>query len=225
MSRNTKEFVQNAQSFIAKDNASLRRRNKIYLIFAFSSLFLAVLAIIAVMLLTPLKTVEPYLIKVDKNTGQTEIITTLDKERKSYSEVIDNHFLSQYVMFRESYDWERISDYYAATKLMSNDVVRAQYIKFYGKDNINSPVNTFKNRYRILVKISSISYIGSTAQVRFRKIKVPTMSSREDEVPQEFHYLATINFDYQDKEMTSAQRQVNPLGFTVTSYEVSSDEI
>lgn len=221
---NDEEFLQSAKNFIQKDNEQLRKQNKVYLIFSFVSLLLAVLAVIALMCLTPLKKVEPYLIRVDNSTGKTDVITTLPKVQESYDRAVDNHFLSQYIIYRESYDWENISDYYAATKLMSNDIVKENYIKLYGKGNVNSPVNMLKNQYHIVVKINSISYIGKTAQVRFTKTKIPVVASMEEEL-KEYRYLATINYQYENKDMTSTQRMVNPLGFTVTSYEISNDDI
>lgn len=216
--------VDSARSFIEKDNASIRAQNRIYLIFAFVCLFIALIAVIAVVFLTPLKKVEPYIMRVDNSTGKVDVISVLPRVTQSYDRVVDNHFLSLYVQYRESYDWQTISDFYAATKLMSNPQVSANYTKLYGRDNVNSPVNSLKNQYRILVRINSISYIGKTAQIRFTKIKIPVVPNETDQI-QEFNYLATVTFKYENKEMSSVQRQVNPLGFTVTSYNISSDGI
>lgn len=225
----TDKFVQDAYGFIEKRNETLKKQNKLYLILAFFGLSLSSIAILAVCLMIPLKKIEPYLIRVDNNTGKTDILTVLPKETRSYSQVVDNHFLTQYVQYRESYDWYTINDYYQAVLLMSNGAVAGYYKKLYGPNNTNSPVNVLQNRYRIQVKVNSISYIGKTAQIRFTKTKIPVVSQEEDEAVQQtetenFNYIATVTFKYSKSSMmNTSQRNINPLGFIVTSYKVDRD--
>ena len=78
------------------------------------------LAVGAVAGLTPLKETRPYVIKVDNNTGQTEIVTMMKNQEQSYGEVMDKHWLTRYVQLRESYDWVTIQDNYDAVMLMSS---------------------------------------------------------------------------------------------------------
>ena len=224
-----KQFVQDAYAFIELRNETLRKQNKLYLALTFFSLSLAGVAVLAVCLLTPLKKTEPYLVRVDNTTGKTDILTVLQKETRSYDQVVDDHFLTQYIQFRESYDWYTIQDYYQAVLLMSNTAVAGYYKKLYGPNNDNSPVNVLQNRYRIQVKVNSISYINKTAQIRFTKTKIPVISQDEEKVEQaeteNFNYIATVTFKYnKSAAMNSSQRHINPLGFTVTSYKVDRDD-
>ncbi|WP_043903282.1 VirB8/TrbF family protein, partial [Kingella kingae] len=76
------------------------------------------LAVGAVLGLTPLKTVQPFVIRVDNNTGVTDIVTTLKNEEKSYGEVVDKFWLAQYVRHREGYDWQTVQDTFDATILL-----------------------------------------------------------------------------------------------------------
>ena len=61
MVKQDKKFIQNARAFAQKDNETIRKQNKIYLGFAIASFIVAALAVLSVVLLTPLKTVKPYI--------------------------------------------------------------------------------------------------------------------------------------------------------------------
>lgn len=81
----------------------VEQSNKKAYLFAIFCGALSILAIIAVMLLTPLKTTEPYLIRVNDTTGAVDIITVLDTEQISNNEALDKHFINSYVRAREGY--------------------------------------------------------------------------------------------------------------------------
>ncbi|EHP7178110.1 type IV secretion system protein [Campylobacter jejuni] len=58
----------------------IEKSNKRAWLIAFISIFIAIISIIAVVLLTPLKTIEPYVIRVDNTTGMVDILTMLDEK-------------------------------------------------------------------------------------------------------------------------------------------------
>ncbi|MCV2502472.1 MAG: type IV secretion system protein [Neisseriaceae bacterium] len=220
------DFIQSANYFINLDIERVRSINKILLGVSFFLLLTTFFAVLAVYYLTPLKTVEPIVVQVDKITGDTRVITTLPKITKSYDKVIDEHFLTNYIQFRESYDWFHINDFYNATILMSSQNVADKYKRIYGSNNANSLVNILKNDYKILVKINSIQYIGDTVQIRFTKVKTPVVEVEQmsSEQNQELSFIATVVFDYdKTKMMTNENRRINPLGFRVLSYEVAKE--
>lgn len=81
----------------------VEQSNKRAWLIAFVSVGVAILSIVAVLLLTPLKTVEPYVIRVDNTTGMVDILTILDEEQISSIEALDKHFVAQYIKAREGY--------------------------------------------------------------------------------------------------------------------------
>ena len=82
-------FIQAAKQFEQSEIDSVRRNNKIAWRITAVCLVLSGMAIGAVAALTPLKTTEPFMVRVDNNTGATDIVTTLKHSEKSYGEVID----------------------------------------------------------------------------------------------------------------------------------------
>ena len=65
---------------------------------------LAVVAVFALAMLTPLKTVQPYVIRVDRTSGETEIVTALKgPQPRTYDEAVNRYFISQYVRLREGW--------------------------------------------------------------------------------------------------------------------------
>lgn len=62
-------------------------REKLAWTIAVVAAILAIVAVLAVAMLTPLKTVQPYVIRVDRSSGETQIVTALKgpkpRDRKS----------------------------------------------------------------------------------------------------------------------------------------------
>ena len=57
------------------------------------------------MLLMPLKTVAPYVIKVNESTGMTEVLSIANKRDIPVNEMMNKYWLSQYVLARETYEF------------------------------------------------------------------------------------------------------------------------
>ena len=65
---------------------------------------LAVASVSAVAMLSPLKTVEPYVIRVDKSSGETQVVTALKgPQARTYEDAVNRYFISQYVRLREGW--------------------------------------------------------------------------------------------------------------------------
>ncbi len=179
------------------------------------------LAVGAVAGLTPLKETRPYVVKVDNNTGSTEIVTMMKNQEQSYGEVMDKHWLTRYVQLRESYDWVTIQDSYDAVMLMSSPETQAAYAKIYN-DNPQAPHKVLKNQYKVVAKVKAVTFIGNTAQVRFEKRMVPVSGDLNQEIPVQ-NMIATIGYEYANQPMSEEARRINPLGFIVKSYRVDPE--
>lgn len=214
-----KSFVQSANEFEKSRIQSIKRFNKISWTITFTCLLVTVLSLFAVAMMSPLKTVEPFVIRVDNNTGATDIVTTVKNAEESYGEVIDKYWLSQYLRYRESYDWYSVQDNYDATMLLSNPAEQTAVANF--MDSESAPYKIFKDRYRVNVRIISTSWVGATAQVRFEKSVIPLNSPNERAAPT--RYLATISYGYRNAPQAEKDRLINPLGFQVVHYRVDPE--
>ena len=113
----------------------VQKSNQRAWIVAFFSVIVAVLSVIAVCLLTPLKTVEPYVVRVDNTTGMVDIITTINNKSLSMPEAVDKHFINTYVKAREGYYYDVLDKDYVLTQLLSNADVAAEYRSIYEGEN------------------------------------------------------------------------------------------
>ena len=66
----------------------------------------AILAIGAVAGLTPLKTIKPFVVRVDNATGIVDVVSELGNARTNYDEAINKYFVQWYVRYRQAYSAE-----------------------------------------------------------------------------------------------------------------------
>lgn len=208
------KFIQSAAEFEKTRIQSIKRSNKIAWSITGVAVLMTVMSVGAIMMLTPLKRVEPFVLKVDNSTGMVEIVTTMKEREASYGEVIDRYWLSQYIQYRESYDWWNVQDYYNAAMLLSAPAEQLKIADFFGSPA--APYKVLKDQVRVKTKIVSISWVGSTAQVRFEKHVQPLDKYAEKTAPQRL--IATINYRYLSTPQSANDRLVNPLGVQIESY-------
>lgn len=214
-------FIQSANAFEKSKIKTVKLFSKISWAITAVSLIVTVLSVFAVASMSPLKTVEPFVIRVDNNTGVTDIVTTLKESEESYGEVIDRYWLSQYIRFREGYDWYTVQANFDTSLLMSNAAEQTAIASFY--DSAAAPHKILKNNYRVNVRIISITWVGSVAQVRFEKTIVPLNDPTKAAAPQRF--MATISYGYYNAPQRDEDRLVNPLGFQVVHYRVDPEAV
>lgn len=215
------KFVDAARAFEKSEIDRVQRNSKIAWRISGASMLLVGLMAGAIAGLTPLKEVQPFVIRVDNNTGATDIVTTVKHKEESYGEVLDKHWLAQYIQYREGYDWQTIQDSYNATMLMSAPAVQGEFAKIY-HDNPAAPHKVLKDTMKVVSQINAITFIGKTAQVRFEKRMIPLTGDTSQQIPPQ-RLIATIGYEYTSTPMSEADRRVNPLGFVVTSYRVDPE--
>ncbi|KAE8175740.1 type IV secretion system protein VirB8 [Photobacterium carnosum] len=186
---------------------------------------LLLLSILANVFLIPLKSVQPYVVQVDKQTGYSQLLTVLKSKDVTDNQVLNNYWLVNYLRWHENYNWQTIQHDYNMTILFSSLAVADPYIAlFNGKD---APDKKWGESTVVTVKVLSEPIISdgnegtSIATVRFAKTIKSTYSSIEGTTT---NFVATIAFKYLPiSTMTAAQRLKNPLGFTVMSYQINPE--
>lgn len=181
--------------------------------------FVAVMAVFAVLGLTPLKTVEPYVIRVDNTTGIVDVVQPMRDGKTNYEESINKSYVRQYVRFREGYSRQLAEEYYNNVGLMSSPQEQARYGEFFRPTNPLSPLTVYGDNARVRIRVKSVSFISPTvALVRYLK-----EVERGREKPLVSHWAATISFRYTRAPMSEEDREVNPLGFQVMEYRNDPD--
>jgi type IV secretion system protein VirB8 len=175
---------------------------------------LAITGVAAVALLTPLKTVAPYVITVDKATGASEITSTMTGDRQiTYNEAVSKYFLADYVRNREGWIPQARQEFFEGVLAMSSRDEQARWTAFYAKDNPRSPQSVFTDLDTVFIAIKSVTFVSkNVAQVRFTKTLQRGGSSTDTPA------IAIVTFDTTDTPTTEQQRFKNPLGLEVQSY-------
>lgn len=220
-----KEYFHDMQSFEAEENARIRKSEKRAWFVAGSASLVAVMAVGAVMALTPLKSVEPFVLEVDKNTGAVDVISVLAGTKGQVSEqaeeAVDKYWLTKYIRHREGYLWNTRNYDRKTVGLMSSTAIQQSYANYTNpKTNENAPVTVYSDTSEVVIKVKSISFLNpgkngdsKTALVRYIKtVKKPGVKDYSTD------WAATITFNYLNMPMQFEDRLINPLGFQVTNY-------
>jgi type IV secretion system protein VirB8 len=163
----------------------------------------------------------PGILEVNRQTGEIRQLKTLADTKIKLDEANDIFNLRRYVEYRESYDWETIQSMFDATMALSSSKEGELYKAFASENNKAAPVNVLKDRYRVIAKAGTVTFINNIALVSFSKKTVPMNAG---ERPTTEYYQATIAYEYnKDLALDSSGRGINPAGFQVTSYRVDRD--
>ncbi|RZL29136.1 MAG: conjugal transfer protein TraJ [Sphingomonas sp.] len=176
---------------------------------------LAVVSVGAVAMLAPLKTVEPYVIRVDKTSGETQVVTALKgPQPRTYDDAVNRYFISQYVRLREGWLNDAARENAYTVMLMSDQPESGRYLAGVQSSNKNAPSNVYGDKGYVSISIRTISFLSSTvAQVRFTKI-----ITFGQNMPVAQNWNAILTFRYTTAPEHEKDRTINPLGFQVVNY-------
>lgn len=176
---------------------------------------IALFEAIALVLLTPLKTVEPYTLMVDRTTGYVQALKPLDQATIAPDAALTQSFLVQYVLARESFDIATLNANYRRVALFSADKARAGYLQTMQVTSPDSPLVLYPRTTIVEAHVKSVSPIGPNASlVRFETVRTDAGAQ-----PQLLgSWAAIVRYRYSSEPMKLEDRFVNPLGFQVISY-------
>lgn len=210
---NLKGYFEKARRFDQDRMIRLERSARIAWFMAIAASVLATASIVALAGLTPLKTVEPFVVRVDNSTGIVDVVSALTSTAGTYDEAVTKYFAARYVRAREGYVWSEAEENFRTVSLLSTSLEQTRFTALYRGSNPDSPQNIYGRNASSRVSIVSISLIsGNVASVRYMRT-----ITRGDEV-QATHWVATLTFSYVNAPMSSTDRLVNPLGFVVSDY-------
>lgn len=217
-----KSAEQVAYSFEDEVFFQLRSQRNRWMVVAVLALMLAVVAMVTVAALLPLKETKPFVVMVDRTTGEAEKVVQVRPANLEEQEAVRQAELVSYVIDRETYDVADNQTRIPDVLTRSQEQARSSLVSLWTKGNDNYPPDIYSNRSRLLVKIISITLLtDETAQVRFRK-KLET----EGERTVERDFVATVGFEFQPRvERNLEDVWKNPLGFAVSSYRVDAETL
>ncbi|MCT2401855.1 virB8 family protein [Novosphingobium mangrovi (ex Huang et al. 2023)] len=208
-------YYEEAGSWSADRNKGLATSKRVAWIIAGLATGVAVLEAIALAALVPLKTVVPYTLLVDRQTGNVEALKPLDQQTITPDNALVRSFLAQYVTARESFDINSIRGDYRKVALWSTGAARERYLKAMQSSNPASPFKTLPRQALVETEVRSISSLGKdTALVRFATYRTDPGGQRQAG----HNWAAVITYRFSTARMSASDRLINPLGFQVLRY-------
>ncbi len=200
----------------------LQRRVKLFGWLAALAMALALCAMIALVIVLPLKEIRPYVVMVDRDTGESELVVSTLPGSLAERDAVRQSELVRYVTERETYDnadnATRIPQVLVTSTGQAAETLRALWTS----SSARYPPALYGADTLIRVRVRSVTVLNdTTAQIRFtRALEEPGMK------PVERAFVATVGFGFSPRtERTLEAVWKNPLGFTVTSYRVDAETL
>lgn len=203
------------QDLIASAEAS--RTRAYWVAAAFGAL--AALALLAFDAMLPLKSVEPFVIRVDTTTGVTDVVPVYRGEG-DVTEAVTRYLLHNYVVARERYFYAMAEQDYNLIGAYNSAGLNSTWMQAWDRANPESPLVKYRDGSTVRSQVQAISFIkradGSRdlAQVRFLTALKPGGSGAETIQ----HWIATIQYGYGVPSKDEQLRALNPLGFRILEY-------
>jgi type IV secretion system protein VirB8 len=208
-------YYREADSWADDRQDMLRASRRTAWIVASVAVVIALFEAIALIVLMPMKTVVPYTLLVDKQTGYVQDLKPLDAEKIAPDTALTQSFLVQYVIARESYDAGGLQASYRKVQLWSAESAKADYVNAMQPANPASPLNRYPRNSIVDTRVKSISSLGgNSALVRFDTVRRDQGGQAQ---PAE-SWVAVIKYRFSTGPMRAEDRFVNPLGFQVFGY-------
>jgi len=170
--------------------------------------------------LVPLKQVVPYIVAVDRTTGQTEIVSVGSLGAIPNQALQAKYWVTQYVRTRERYDPMSALIDYQSVRIWSGKPVYADYIKRFQGDNALQKRFGSGGGWR--VTILSVGLVDEHhAVVRIERAET---ESAERAQPAPVRLTADVTFSF-NPPILGRERDLldNPMGFQVTDYRLDPE--
>ena len=196
------------------------REKKLAWLMAAVSFILTAMAIAALIILLPLKSTEIELWSVDKQTGRYEYMTRIKEQDISSEQALAHAQAAHYVTLREGYNYFALQRDYDDAQLFNSNSVNKEYLDWF---NSNQAPDVIFNKAEYVVYIDIISNVHAAAtapdHLATLRIKRTVRRIADNSVKTDFWNIRLTYRYLPRQQLTDSQREVNPLGFIVTSYQ------
>ncbi|WP_210532028.1 virB8 family protein [Pantoea ananatis] len=216
----TASVIKTAQTFEQSQIDSERKAKKIGYVFGFFGLLIAVLALIAVVMLLPLKETVVKLYLVNQVTGRGEFVTSVSESSLTAEQAVERGWVKRYVTLREGYNYFSLQHDYDTVQIFNTTDVNNDYLNWYAgpeaPDQIYKKASYIATVDVLSIQISDATKPDKLANVRFKK----TIRRVLDNTTTYEYWDARITFHFEpERKMSDKDRLENDLGLTITSYQ------
>jgi len=222
MSERAEGYFEKATSWALDQQSMARSMLRTWRIVAAVAVLIALLEAVALVALTPPKTVTPIPILVDRQTGYVERLDAQGQVAIQSNPALTQALLAQYVIGREGFDIATAAADYRKVALWSAGDAKRDYLTLMPASNPQSPLNRFGRSAIVDTTIRSVSPLGpQTALVRY-DTRTRYQDGRASRIA---NWAAVVNYRFSNESMSFADRLTNPLGFQVVRYRSDPEAI
>lgn len=224
MKDNISKTIHTARSFEEHELKRDQRDKKVCFFIGGTGVLIAVLSLVAVIVMLPLKQTVNDLYVLDKAAGVISKVSRFTEEAISSEQATNEILSANYLELREHYNYFSLQDDYNRVQVYNSDDVNREYLALFNSNQ--SPDIVWKKaettvRIHILTKfITDATDPDKLATIRYQKIIRNVKSGTERTET----WVARFTFRYvPTKKLTDDQRRDNGLGFIITSYETAKE--
>jgi type IV secretion system protein VirB8 len=219
-------YFREAASWDADRSAQFRRSATVAWWVAGAGWACALAGAAAIVMLMPLKQVEPFVVRVDNSTGIVDVVPVY-AGNAAVDESITRYFLTHYLTVCERFNFATAeSDYEECGAFHSAQRNQAWYAQWTAT-NPASPLNVYKDGSSVRVQVTSLSFftrasgLSDLAQVRY--LKATRQAGGADE--KFTHWVATVQFAYTTPAKDPKTRRWNPMGFKIVDFKTEPEVV
>ncbi|MGC1457393.1 MAG: type IV secretion system protein [Steroidobacteraceae bacterium] len=178
----------------------------------------------ALVVMMPLKRVEPYVIRVDSSTGIVDVVPQYDG-RAQPSQIVTRYLLSHYLSVCQRFNFAMAESDYAECGAFQSAQRNQLWYAQWKRSNPESPLNLYKDGTTVQARVTSVTFLKEAdrdpglAQVRYVRRVQPAGEGAETFS----HWIASIRYDYAQPARDARQRSLNPLGFRIVDFHTEQE--
>lgn len=200
---------------------SLRGRLRWAVLFAAACFVVMIVLSLTLYGLFPLKSIEPIVITVDKNTGLANVDSRLNGLSLSDDEAITQSLIYRYIRDRETYDFGDLEERLERVFDLSDAEAQTDMRALYADDNPNNPIAIYGRNSRVLVRIQSVVLQpNNRALIRLEK----SIQAQAGIQPTQRNFVVSLSYGFdRTGTMSLQERWDNPTGFYVDDYRIDRE--
>jgi type IV secretion system protein VirB8 len=177
------------------------------------------------LMLMPLKRVEPFVVRVDRSTGIVDVVPVY-VGGGNVDQTLTRYFLTHYITICERFNFATAESDYEECGAFHGARRNQAWAAVWNRNNPGSPLNLHKDGSTVRAQVVSVSFfqrgsgITDLAQVRY----VRAERQGPDGVERFTHWIATLQYAYSAPSKDPGVRRWNPLGFKIVDL-VSEPEV
>lgn len=185
----------------------------------------AVMGGASLLLLMPLKRVEPFVIRVDNSSGIVDVVPVY-AGGATVDQAVTRYFVNHYITICERFNFETAESDYEECGAFHAAQRNQAWSTLWNKNNPVSPLNVHKDGSTVRAQVESVSFfqrgngVSDLAQVRYVKAERQGSGATEHVT----HWIATLQYVYTAVSKDPRVRRWNPLGFKIVEL-VSEPEV